>query len=433
MAKDRLGLALSGGGYRAAAFHLGTFKKFHQLGLLDKIDAISTISGGSIAGVFFLLHYKGDMDAFEKLMIQKLKTSTFKRILFNPFLVATMLILIATPICIGLCFSSLVIGLLVFLIEVFLLFIFQFTLVPLTKFKIRAYDQIFFDKKTLNDLPKKPTIAINATNMETGTLFTFSQNRMSDSSYQHPKDNGQPINFKHEKFPLAHAVASSTAVPFIFNPVKIKKQFFMDWENTKDRANPSLVDGGVYDNQGVHKLTQSNSSHFCDIVVCSDGSMPFNFKFTGLNSLAVLYRSTDLMMRKIKSMQFVKYVHEANQDIAYFSLNWDYERVFDETVNAIKQKKTNSKLMEHYGLPSAWLKNIETIEENRENIRFFLKEKINYNGIHETALTINEIQEICKIDTQLKALTDREIELLSRHAARLAEIHIRLFCPGLHL
>jgi NTE family protein len=48
--KHNLGLALSGGGYRAAAFHLGTLRALHKLDVLEKVDVFSTISGGSITG-----------------------------------------------------------------------------------------------------------------------------------------------------------------------------------------------------------------------------------------------------------------------------------------------------------------------------------------------------------------------------------------------
>ena len=55
MSKKRIGLALSGGGYRAAAFCIGTLKKLHELGILQKVSFLSTISGGSIAGAYFCL------------------------------------------------------------------------------------------------------------------------------------------------------------------------------------------------------------------------------------------------------------------------------------------------------------------------------------------------------------------------------------------
>jgi predicted acylesterase/phospholipase RssA len=43
-----IGLALSGGGVRAAVFHLGVLKRLADEGLLESVSAISTVSGGSL-------------------------------------------------------------------------------------------------------------------------------------------------------------------------------------------------------------------------------------------------------------------------------------------------------------------------------------------------------------------------------------------------
>src|SRR5688572_7012286 len=49
---DELALCLSGGGYRAMAFHLGVVWYLHDAGFLPKLDRVSSVSGGSItAGV----------------------------------------------------------------------------------------------------------------------------------------------------------------------------------------------------------------------------------------------------------------------------------------------------------------------------------------------------------------------------------------------
>ena len=44
----KIGLALSGGGFRASFFHLGVIKRLEELGLMEKVDKVSTVSGGSI-------------------------------------------------------------------------------------------------------------------------------------------------------------------------------------------------------------------------------------------------------------------------------------------------------------------------------------------------------------------------------------------------
>lgn len=48
-----IGLALSGGGSRAMAFHLGCLRALDDVGILDQIRVLSTISGGSVIGAYY--------------------------------------------------------------------------------------------------------------------------------------------------------------------------------------------------------------------------------------------------------------------------------------------------------------------------------------------------------------------------------------------
>ncbi|TIV90811.1 MAG: patatin-like phospholipase family protein, partial [Mesorhizobium sp.] len=47
--RQGLGLCLSGGGYRAMLFHAGALCRLNEAGLLQEIDMVSSVSGGSIA------------------------------------------------------------------------------------------------------------------------------------------------------------------------------------------------------------------------------------------------------------------------------------------------------------------------------------------------------------------------------------------------
>src|SRR6185437_13863599 len=47
---DVVGLSLSGGGVRSAAFCLGALQALHGAGILKKIDYLSTVSGGGYIG-----------------------------------------------------------------------------------------------------------------------------------------------------------------------------------------------------------------------------------------------------------------------------------------------------------------------------------------------------------------------------------------------
>ena len=58
---ENIALCCSGGGYRAAAFHLGGISYLNHLHLRDKpllqhVKKLSTVSGGTITGVTYALH-----------------------------------------------------------------------------------------------------------------------------------------------------------------------------------------------------------------------------------------------------------------------------------------------------------------------------------------------------------------------------------------
>lgn len=54
----KLGLALSGGGFRASFFHLGVLRRLAELDVLRHVSVLSTVSGGSILGACYILHLK---------------------------------------------------------------------------------------------------------------------------------------------------------------------------------------------------------------------------------------------------------------------------------------------------------------------------------------------------------------------------------------
>lgn len=54
----KLGLALSGGGFRATFFHLGVLRRLAELDVLRHVDVISSVSGGSILGAHYMLRLK---------------------------------------------------------------------------------------------------------------------------------------------------------------------------------------------------------------------------------------------------------------------------------------------------------------------------------------------------------------------------------------
>ena len=65
----RIGLALSGGGFRGTLYHLGVIRFLHDAGLLRDITHITAVSGGSILAAHLVLNwdrYNGSDQDFER-------------------------------------------------------------------------------------------------------------------------------------------------------------------------------------------------------------------------------------------------------------------------------------------------------------------------------------------------------------------------------
>ncbi|WP_299382219.1 patatin-like phospholipase family protein [uncultured Lacinutrix sp.] len=428
--KKKIGLSLSGGGYRATIYHLGTLKKLKELEILDKVDVISTNSGGSITGATYGLH-KDSFEAFEAVIRQGVKRSVIKGVLVSwqfllvfattLFWMLTILYLLAN----GYAWSSF--GLLIALVVVFLFF--QFNLFPISTLNEKMYNTFFFNGKTLNDLRKDVRFAINATNLETGRLFTFSNDTMGDSVYDFPSDDDEPIKFESDNFPIARAVAASTAVPFVFTPIKIDKEFFSNTEDTK-RAKPRLVDGGVYDNQGAHKITQTKSAYGSQIVIISDAGNTMPFKNTYRNTLTMLIRTSDVFMNRIKNLQMVQYLYQNHnndkREIAYQSLGWDIEDSIRKFIDGIEDDIILPQVLKHHNITEDDVSN-----KDWETIKNKVKVSINYKAIIANANTKAQLEIARHVKTNLTPLKDEQIEALINHASVLTEIQVKLYCVSL--
>jgi predicted acylesterase/phospholipase RssA len=63
----RLGLALSGGGFRATLYHLGVVRYLRDAGQLQNVTDITSVSGGTVLAAHLVLNwdrYCGDDDRF---------------------------------------------------------------------------------------------------------------------------------------------------------------------------------------------------------------------------------------------------------------------------------------------------------------------------------------------------------------------------------
>ncbi len=234
-------LAFSGGGTRAATLAYGVLQALRAtrvridgetVRLLDQVDLISSVSGGSFTAAYYGLYRDGIFEEFEDKFLRRNVAGELLRGLFSPSR--------------------------------------WFSDVGRTEMAIDLYDDTVFDDATFADLffVDGPVIVINATDLGRGVRFSFLQEYFnllcSDLS----------------SFPVSRAVAASSAVPILFNPVVLRNYPDCDqatierlrearqrlqgspqledvldgltsYANKEDRQYIHMVDGGITDNLGL--------------------------------------------------------------------------------------------------------------------------------------------------------------------------------------
>lgn len=226
----QIGLALSGGGVRAAAFHAGVLRYLSERGLLEQVVHVSSVSGGSlfVGMVFRLSEYRWPssqsylrevLPRFRRTLTTKsLQCSFVTRLLINPLN-------------------------------------WRFIL-SRANVVAQAIEGLWGIKEPLSKLGSCPVWSINCTTGETGRRFRFKGTTMGD--YELGYANVGELG-------LAKAMAVSAAFPGGIGPLTIRSRDF-DWQRRKDwgaaNAEPNqlpfrhmhLYDGGMYDNLGLEPM-----------------------------------------------------------------------------------------------------------------------------------------------------------------------------------
>jgi NTE family protein len=210
-----MAISVSGGGYRAMLFHLGAFLRLYELGLLQRASRISSVSGGSITSAKIALEW------------HRLETREhFFEHVVDPIRRMARTTIDIPAIAAGLLLPG-----------------------KVSDYVAFAYRRLLFGSATLQDLPARPEFVINATNLETGTLWRFSRASMAD--YKVGQINRPTLS-------LASAVAASSAFPPFLSPYLLRVDADDFSKTTADDASLlseiSLTDGGVYDNLGLETV-----------------------------------------------------------------------------------------------------------------------------------------------------------------------------------
>jgi NTE family protein len=218
--EEGIALCLSGGGYRAMLFHVGALWRLNELGYLPRLDRVSSVSGGSITAA--TLGSRWQRLEFDAGGVARN---------LGPQLVAPVRRLAGQTIDQGAILGGI------------------FTPGTIADKVAGAYRKHLFDRATLQDLPERPRFVINATNVQTGSLWRFSKPYMADYRV------GVLPNPDVE---LAVAVAASSAFPPVLSPLRLKvdpARFAADERGPLHMppytTDVVLSDGGVYDNLGL--------------------------------------------------------------------------------------------------------------------------------------------------------------------------------------
>ncbi len=296
------GLALSGGGFRASLFHLGILLSLAHQDKLRSIEVISTVSGGSIVGMGYYLMVKKLLETREDHeltkddyidLVEKL-IENFTRAIQENIRMKAFDKPIGTSLTVhlGELYERVIYNKLVDSLPD------NMANIAIEPKGITTFNPHFHNELRANKVPR---IILNATLLNNGHNWQFSQEGMGEKRYMvhQDTDRNAPRLFRRydaigADVTIAEAVAASSAVPAIFDPIEITG-FDATCETLR------LSDGGVYDNLGLAAILQDE----CDSVIISDGSRqldddlePSNFR------LDVLKRSNDILMHTIRDAEY---------------------------------------------------------------------------------------------------------------------------------
>ena len=252
-------LTFSGGGTRAAAFAYGVLLELARTqidtgirvrSVLDEVDVISTISGGSFVGAFYALYGVDSLPMFEPRFLTWNAEAYLKHELLTPNLLR-----LGSP---------------------------NFSRSDLAA---EAWDRRLFHGATFGALVtrgRRPYLIVNATDMALGAPFSFTQEQFD------------PMCDDLSRFPITRAVAASSAFPGLLTPITVENHGgrcvfsppgwvtsglqdahvnadvyrastdYLSYSDSTKRPYVHLMDGGPSDNLGIRPILRALRSTSMD-------------------------------------------------------------------------------------------------------------------------------------------------------------------------
>ncbi|MBF0466168.1 MAG: patatin-like phospholipase family protein [Nitrospirae bacterium] len=311
----KVGLALSGGGFRASLFHIGVLAKLAECDILRHVDVISCVSGGSIIGAHYYLKLRNLLQTMPDSKIDRDDYIKIVHEIEDEFLTGVQANILKKAVTYKL--TNITKSLTECLGEMYEKQIFSkvkdgkndkerwINDLVVTPLDATGVPQENFNPKDGNWLRKAnvPILILNTTALNTGHNFQFTATWMGeppagidsevDANYRLRRLYYEDAPPKYQKFSLGRAVAASTCVPAVFEPIELKDLY-------KDKV-VRLVDGGVNDNQGSASLLEQN----CTVLIVSDASGQMSSEDTPAgNPISAGMRSNSILQARLRGAQF---------------------------------------------------------------------------------------------------------------------------------
>jgi len=308
--KRKIGLALSGGGHRAAVFHLGVLSYLAENGLLENVKHLSTVSGGSVVmGIIYKLNrYKfPDSQTYIEHILPQLQPYFTEHSLQG----SALLNMIKK-----------------------LTFINRHSILSYTLKKNWGIDV------NMQDIAEKPTWSINTTVLESGNNWRIEKERMG----------GHELGYvTYPEMDLADAIAASAGFPIGIGPFKLNvREYDFYPKGMSEQKSLLLYDGGLYDNLGAEVLLKKNFSEFAkgiDFIMVSDASKPLELE--SVRYWGRVGRLIDVSTEQIRSLKvrlFHKFLHDNRGDGMHIRIGTEYAGM-DQDAYWAKSVGTNLKKM----------------------------------------------------------------------------------------
>ena len=245
-----IGLALSGGGSRAIAFHLGCLRALHARGILDEVMTISSVSGGSVLAALYC-STPGDFAVFETKARKLLREGLVRPSIKVAFTTSEGVKAAGQWLLIG---GDRAVAAILRTVRRLARIRPSNPNGWMRKSRIkrsysrttilrRALDQIFAGA-TLSDLrADRPNLIVVACELQTKSAFYFTRDGMA--SWRFGEADATKVR-------LSHAVAASAAYPMMLPAIDEELQFRKGGDLIVRQV--ILTDGGVYDNSGLSPL-----------------------------------------------------------------------------------------------------------------------------------------------------------------------------------